>query len=592
MKGDDKNMKKTFKMIFCMFLCVFSLFIKNDKVYAYFSDSYVASNGFSVAPTYTDTFITNYSDSNGVITELGRETKKYFENTVVTINSPSNVNLTGLELDSITVNGSGSYNIGDTFTQLASNMTIVYTYKSSGYSVTYSGDTTNYTYSNTNLNVNNNDSYTTTITPVTGRDIDTVTVTMGGVDITSMYNTSNRTLTINQVTGNIEINVTTKLKTYTITYSGSNYTHTNNATTITHGSTYTATVTASNNYTINSITVNMGGTNITSSAVNNNQINIASVTGNITINVTTQSSGGGTTDPCLVEGTKVLLYDGSTKNIEDIRYNDLLKVWNHDLGKYDYEYAGWIEKASTTNSYTKITFEDGTILKIVGGHSLFSKKLNKYVNVTSGELEIGDEVVKLNNGIEYVRVSNIEVVNEEVKYYHVISTRYFNLIANNILTTYEIFDNISNFMDFGENLKWQNTEIVRSDMYTYNDFTYLPRYIYKAFRLEETKYLVNSGLVSPDEFTYLFTQYLTDENKMLMPPTNNNETRLWMVTTSDDTDLSNTTHQLEEGTIYTVPTPNNEEGFINWYNSSDNKYYNPGDTIEVYGGMHLTAIYE
>ena len=79
---------------------------------------------------------------------------------------------------------------------------------------------------------------------------------------------------------------------------------------------------------------------------------------------------------------------------------------------------------------------------------------------------------------------------------------------------------------------------------------------------------------------------------MLMPATNNNGTRLWMVTTSDDTDLSNTSHQLEEGTIYTVPTPNNEEGFVNWYNSSDNKYYNPGDTIEVYGGMHLTAIYE
>jgi hypothetical protein len=218
MKGDDKNMKRIIKIIFCMFLCVLSFLIKNDKVYAYFSDSSIASNEFMVAPTYTDTFIVNYEDSGGVITELGRETKKYFENTVVTINNPSNVNLTGLELDSITVNGSGSYNIGDTFTQLASNMTIVYTYKDAKYSITYDGDTSNYTYSNTNINVNYNDSYTTTITPVTGRDIDTVTVTMGGVDITSMYNTSNRTLTINQVTGNVVINVTTKVKTYTITY--------------------------------------------------------------------------------------------------------------------------------------------------------------------------------------------------------------------------------------------------------------------------------------------------------------------------------------------------------------------------------------
>ena len=49
--------------------------------------------------------------------------------------------------------------------------------------------------------------------------------------------------------------------------------------------------------------------------------------------------------------------------------------------------------------------------------------------------EIKESYINEENGIEYVRISNIEVVNEEVRYYHVISTRYFNLIANNILTS-------------------------------------------------------------------------------------------------------------------------------------------------------------
>ena len=320
-------------------------------------------------------------------------------------------------------------------------------------------------------------------------------------------------------------------------------------------------------------------------------LTIPNVSGNISINVTTQNNNNQDI-PCLVEGTDVTLYDGTTKNIENIKYNDLLKVWNHDTGKYDFEYAGWIEKAGTTDSYTKITFSDGTVLKIVGGHSLFSKRLNKYVDVLSGDLKVGDEVVKLKDGIGYAKITNIETINEQVKYYHVISTRYFNIITNDILTTYEIFSNISNFMEFDSNLKWKNTDIVRSDMYTYDDFTYLPRYIYKVFRLEETKYLVNNGLVSPEQFNYLFNKFLTEENKMLMPPTNENGTRLWMVTTSDDTDPSNIRHQLEEGSTYTVPTPVNTKGFVKWYNSSDNKYYLPGDTIKVYGGMHLTAIYE
>ena len=311
------------------------------------------------------------------------------------------------------------------------------------------------------------------------------------------------------------------------------------------GQSVTVTISSTNNTTPTINSVKMNGTTLnnnnngyqTSTGNNSRTITISNVTGDIEINV---QNGTGT---CLVEGTKVTLYDGTTKNIEDIRYNDLLKVWNHDLGAYDYEYAGWVEQGGVESSYTKITFSDGTILKIVGGHSLFSKRLNKYVDISSGELQIGDEVVKLNNGIGYVKITNIETVDEEVKYYHVISTRYFNLITNNLLTTYEIFENVSNFMDFGKNLKWKNTGVVRSDMYTYNDFTYLPKYIYKAFRLEETKYLVNSGLVTKDEFAYLFNKFLTDNDKMLIPPTNNG-TRLWMVTTSDDTDLSNAKYQL------------------------------------------------
>ena len=575
-------MKHLLKIMSLILLCVLSFFMNNKGVFAYYSDSSSISNEFTVGDLYTDTFIYNAQSRDGSITELGREVKKQFEGATVSLDAPTGIDLTGLTFNNITINGSGSHNIGDTFTQSASDTTIIYTYTLNGYRVTYTGDTDYYTYSNTKLNVNQNQRYTTTITPVEGKDIDTVTVTMGGTNITSSYNTSTNTLSVNRVTGNIVINVTTKTKAHSITYSGNNFTHSNNATSVNHGDSFTTTLSASIGN-ISSVTVTMGGVDISSTAYSNGTVTINSVTGDVQISVTTT---------CLVEGTKITLYDGSTKNIEDIKYNDLIKVWNHDKGTYDYEYAGWIEQAGVTNSYTKVTFTDGTVLKVVGGHSLFSKRLNKYVEINSGELKVGDEVVSLRDGIGYLKIKKIETVNEEVKYYHIITTRYFNLIANGVLTTYEIFDNISNFMEFDENLKWKNTEEVRSDMYTYNDFNYLPKYIYKVFRLEETKYLVKNGLVSLDELKYLFNSYLTDDNKMVKPPTNSNGTRLWMVTTSDDTDLSNTRYQLEEGSIYVVPTPKKTEGFKKWYNSSDNKYYSPGDKIEVYGGMHLTAIYK
>ena len=580
-------MKKVFKVLFLAVFGFLSFFLNNQEAFAYFVSSSSVSNEMTVAPLYTDTFIFNHEDPNGVVTELGREEKRFFENRTVTMDAPTGINLTGYELDSIKVNNSGSYNIGDTFTQLPSNMSIVYTYKSEEYTITYSGDTTNYTHSNTSTTTYYNQSYTTTITPVTGREIDTISVTMAGNDITSMYNTSTNTLTINQVTGNIVINVTTKVKEYSISYSGNNFSHENNATSVNHGDSFETTITASLLYEIDSVTVEMGGVNITSTAYNNNQISINNVTGNIQITVQTSFQN------CLVEGTKVTLYDGSTKNIEDIRYNDLIKVWNHDLGKYGYEYAGWIEQEGKASSYTKVTFEDGTELKVVGGHSVFSKRLNKYVDVTSDELQIGDEVVTLRNGIGYVKITNIEKINEEVKFYHVITTRYFNLIANNILTTFEIYTNISNYKGFdSNNLRWLIQDEVEANMLTYEEFSEFGKYLFKVFRLGEARYIVEHGVATQAELNDLFYNYISSTNKTLSRNKDGNGNYMSMVTTSDDTNKNDTSHLVVEGTIYTVPTPQEQNGFAYWYNHSDNKRYQPGDTLEVDSGIYLEAIYE
>jgi hypothetical protein len=578
-----RYLKKAFLIV--LFLTLLVLVDKMNSIHALFITKDFLSNQFTITDTYTDNFIVNYKDSNDVITELGRDTQTHFVNDVVSIDNPTFVNVSGYVLESVKVDGVDS-NIGNTFTQTSSPMNIVYTYVTESYNITYSGDTSDFTYSNSATTIESGQNYTSTITYNTGRDLDSVIITMDGVDISNSYNRTNNTITINNVSGDIDINITTKVKSYSITYTGNNYTSSNNATTVDHGNSFTTTITANYNYTITGATVRMGGVNITNSVVNNRTITITSVTGDIEISVTTQNNG------CLAEGTKITLYNGTKKNIENIGYNDLLKVWNHDLGRYGYAYPAWIEKAGTADQYTKITFDDGNELKVISSHSVFCKRLNKYVDIRSGELQVGDEVVNLQNGISYVKVTNIEEVNESINYYHVITTRYFNLIANNILTTYEIYENVSNFMGFDEQLKWQNTEIVRSDMYTYDNFTYLDKYLFKCFRLEETKYLVDTGLVTLSEFADLFQNYLMNNNRKLPPIKNELGNRMWMVTTSDNTDLCNRDYLLEEGSTYMIPNPENEENFLYWYNHSDNKNYNPGEEIEVDSSMYLEAIYE
>jgi hypothetical protein len=83
-----------------------------------------------------------------------------------------------------------------------------------------------------------------------------------------------------------------------------------------------------------------------------------------------------------------------------------------------------------------------------------------------------------------------------------------------------------------------------------------------------------------------------NNDKKVLPPTDINGNRLWMVTTSDDTNLMDPSHQYIEGSSYVVPNPVNSTNFIHWYNQSDNKIYNPGDILEVDSGIYLEAIYQ
>lgn len=143
---------------------------------------------------------------------------------------------------------------------------------------------TNMTSSNKTTSVEQNTGFETTLTSNTGYNIGTVTVKMGGTDITSSaYTSSTGKISISKVTGAVVITATGVLKSYTITNTLTKVTNSNTATSINHGSQYSATLTPASGYKLSSATVKMGGTDITSTAYSNGTINISSVTGNIVI---------------------------------------------------------------------------------------------------------------------------------------------------------------------------------------------------------------------------------------------------------------------------------------------------------------------
>lgn len=136
--------------------------------------------------------------------------------------------------------------------------------------------------SNTRNSVAEGSSYTTTLTGI--KPEHTVTVTLGGVDVTTTaYNGTTHKISIASVTGNIVISVV--VTEYTVTNTlAAGITSNNDATKVLKGAEYKATLSG---ITTETVAVTMGGESVTATAYDSDtdKINIASVTGNIVITV-------------------------------------------------------------------------------------------------------------------------------------------------------------------------------------------------------------------------------------------------------------------------------------------------------------------
>lgn len=142
------------------------------------------------------------------------------------------------------------------------------------------------TISNGSAQIEYGEAYTATITPDAGKEIDTITVMMGGVDITASA-VAGTTISIAKVTGAVTITAAASAPSvaYSIMLNLTNVASSNSQTTISEGGTYETELTPTGTYKkLGAITVTMGGTDISASVVSGNAITIASVTGDITVN--------------------------------------------------------------------------------------------------------------------------------------------------------------------------------------------------------------------------------------------------------------------------------------------------------------------
>lgn len=136
---------------------------------------------------------------------------------------------------------------------------------------------------------------------------------------------------------------------------------------------------------------------------------------------------------CLLKGTKITLADGTQKNVEDITYEDNLKVWDFDNGVITSAKPLWIMAEQYSDHYWHNTYSDGRILDVFGpdntGHRAFSREKNQFAYTTQTS---GDTIVT--DGEDITQLSS-QYVHGTCKYYNIITDYHYNLYANGILTS-------------------------------------------------------------------------------------------------------------------------------------------------------------
>lgn len=145
---------------------------------------------------------------------------------------------------------------------------------------------------------------------------------------------------------------------------------------------------------------------------------------------------------CLVEGIPITLADRTTKPVEDITYDDDLLVWNFYEGKLDSAKPCWIMKPQTATKYNLCNFSNGSEVGFVGPgedigyHRIYNDETKTFTHTGVPETPIGTHTFAEDGS--FPELVSQEVIQKDVRFYNIGTTKHINLFANGILTSARI----------------------------------------------------------------------------------------------------------------------------------------------------------
>lgn len=177
---------------------------------------------------------------------------------------------------------------------------------------------------------------------------------------------------------------------------------------------------------------------------------------------------------CVVNGTKVLMADGSEKNIEDVRIGELIQVWNFETGSVDVaavmmRHTVWQEEGIFT-----LRFSDGSSVGVGREHGFFCKEDGQFVVISAENAKdfIGKHLAREQSGIiQWFEVVAVDYQQKGGYVSALITQKAYNHFAGGYLSVVQFVEFV-NYFNFNLDAMAYDQEKKATDIERYGEYSY------------------------------------------------------------------------------------------------------------------------
>ena len=232
---------------------------------------------------------------------------------------------------------------------------------------------------------------------------------------------------------------------------------------------------------------------------------------------------------CIVEGTMITLADYSQIPVEELTGEEMLLVWNFEIGSYDNSPIMFIDSDPLGHyPVIELAFSDDTSVGVVSEHGFFDSTLCEfvYLDETAGNY-IGHNFIKQDgNGFKEVSLIDVTITTKVTRTYSPVTYCTLNYYVNGMLSMPGGISGMFNIFSVDKETMSYDRQAMENDIDTYGLLTYeeLSQCISvseELFNGVEGQYLniaIGKGLITLERI-----QQLAERYGSFVPEENNGE---------------------------------------------------------------------